>query len=170
MTSASFRDVIQTESAAWLEYCRSAWRHSAQPPQLEPSQLHVDPIAYGQNVYKWFEVKYQEEFHEVFKQVNSTVKMMGIVTEDFLSIWQQYFDPWSLWKQLRSLFAFSSALDGIASEHIGIAAAYIIGQGVPSAAIDKLLDTRDDSMSRQHIERLSSFCLQRLNCQDYHSR
>lgn len=159
MAPASFQDLIRTQSATWLEYCRLAWSHSAQPPQLEPSRLYIDPIAYSQDVYRWFETRYQEEFNEVFKQVNSIVRAIGIVTEDFLSIWQQYFDPWSLWKQLRSLFAFSSALDGLASEHIGIATAYVIGQGVPSAAIDKLLDTRDDSVPRQHLESLSSFSL-----------
>jgi hypothetical protein len=159
MTSASFREFAQRESSGWFQFSRMAWMNSAQLPQLEPSRLYDDPITYNDNVHRWFDERYSGEFKSIFSCVNSVLRSNDIVTEEFIDIWNIYFDPWSLWKQLIPFFAFSTALGGLPSETVRVTAAYVIGQGVPSAAVDKLLDTPKETVSGQVREWLTPFCL-----------
>jgi hypothetical protein len=159
MRSTSFREFARRQSSDWFQYSRMAWINSAQLPQLEPSRLYDDPITYSDNVYSWFDERYHGEFESIFSSVDLALGASNVITEEFIDIWNIHFDPWSLWKQLIPFYAFSRALGGISGESTKVAAAYVIGQGVPSAAVDKLLDTSKEAISGQAREWLTPFCL-----------
>ncbi len=158
MSPVSFLNYTRSESMDWFRYAQLAWNHSSRSNLLDPARLYDDPIRYSENVYSWVERKYQAEFRRTFDYVDSALAE-SFATEKFLEIWNAYFDPWSLWKQLRPLFVFFSALGGMPDEATQIAAAYVVAQGVPSAAVDKLLDAPGDATMRKYREELAPFCL-----------
>lgn len=159
MRSFPFRELLEAQSTEWIEYCRKAWENSDRPPGLEPSNLLSMSIDYGQLVYRWFENKYQGAFLDTFQVAHRTIDEMNIVSNEMASFWHLYFDPWSIWKQLRSLYVLTSALKGPTNINPDLSAAYVVAQGVPSMAIDRILDTPSYRVSRTHLEQLAPFCI-----------
>jgi hypothetical protein len=154
----NFTTLITSRTVDWMKYCHTGWESSGRPDRLAPPRLYDEPEAYGDAAYVWLEMRYENDFHAAFRLARTAIEstMHG---KEFRRLWTTYFDIWSLWKQLIPLFAFSSAFDGVTSSQISLAAAYIVGQGVPSKAVDDSLDRIDVLGHQSGLLELSPFCL-----------
>jgi hypothetical protein len=159
VTSDSFLELARKKTSDWIAYSYHSWRSAGEPPSLQPSRVYTDPIGYSAEVYRWQEEKYESEFEAVFRCVRLDSELIAGLGPSFASLWSIYLDPWSVWKQLRPLFVFSSALNGVTTAHRDVAVAYVLGQGVPSMAVDRVLDTSDQSVEMPHLQAMLPFCL-----------
>lgn len=154
----SFSDVTRNRLEPWTDFAMAAWRSAGAPPELAPEMVYNDPLAYSFNAYHRHENAYRSEFTKSLEIVVQKLTSTTLVEREFSSVWAESFDSWSLWKQLRPFFVFAAALGVDARQVARPAAVYIIGQGVPSNAVDKLLDT-SNSYSFGRIERIAPFCM-----------
>lgn len=158
MKLGSFKGILASRAAEWMEYCNSAWQSSGCPAELAPMRVYDEPVAYGDDAYRWLETKYQDVFESAFRRARSAIRPIDCARE-VGSFWETYFDAWSLWKQLIPLFAFASAFRGPSDNHVEMAAAYIIGQGVPSKAVDDILDKVHAAAREARLVEMTPFCL-----------
>lgn len=159
VNKSSFVQLAKKRTMEWISFSREAWEQAKGPHQLEPYLVFDTPINYGFEVYSWQEKRFKNDFRVIFRKTDSTSPIINGLGKTFADYWSKYYDRWSIWKQLRPFFIFSSELGSVTKLHKDLAIAYILAQGVPSMAIDYALDTNSRSFDKEHLSNLLPFCL-----------
>jgi hypothetical protein len=126
--------------AAWISFSDKSWKQIGSPNQLNPKLIEESPIAYDKACYGWLEEKYSSFLRTLYMELSSESVFIKHYSQDFKRLWETYFDPVTLWKQLIPLLVFANTIDHLREDHLEIAKIYSLGQGIPSVVIDSHLD------------------------------
>ncbi|MES9949112.1 MAG: hypothetical protein ABW118_09155 [Candidatus Thiodiazotropha sp.] len=139
----------------WREFALKAWKAGNQPIELHPDRIIDDPLHFDQNFYAFLEEILKSHYTEIIAAVESSLDEISKELSWFVDQWWASFEGSTVWKQLLPFLVMSRANDGWREEHTKWAAAFVIGQAIPSVVVDQMLD-EDTECSPESV---AIFCL-----------